>query len=125
MQSQSRPIITVLLACGFFLVQPAAAKETREREGFREANSDFDLDAGAIKLVYDPSQDNRFTLTFDGYEEEHGEPGGLTAIPGLGAVLYSVDRNATARFFDRFRLQRAITRRSVTKRLYRSKRSSA
>ena len=40
------------------------------------------------------------------YNEEHGEPGGLTAIPAPGAALYQVDRNVTTRFFDRFRLER-------------------
>jgi Fe(3+) dicitrate transport protein len=78
----------------------------REREGFREANSDYDLDEGSAKLVCDPWRDSRFILTFDGYEEEHGEPGGLTVIPGPDAVLYQDDREATSRFFDRFRLQR-------------------
>ena len=78
----------------------------RQRDGFREANSDFELNSGAIKLVYDPSKTSRFVFTFDGYEEDHGEPGGLTTVPGPGAALYSVDRDATTRFFDRFHLQR-------------------
>jgi Fe(3+) dicitrate transport protein len=78
----------------------------REREGFREANSDYNLDAGSAKLVYDVSSESRFVLSLDAYDEEHGEPGGLTTIPGPGAVLYSVDRNATSRFFDWFRLKR-------------------
>jgi Fe(3+) dicitrate transport protein len=83
----------------------------RQREGFRQANSDYDLNAGSAKLVYDVSSDSRFILTLDGYEEEHGEPGGLRRQePGVpdpaNAVLYEVDRNATSRFFDRFRLKR-------------------
>jgi Fe(3+) dicitrate transport protein len=77
----------------------------RQREGFRE-NSDYDLNAGSAKLVYDGTNDSRFILTFDAYSEEHGEPGGLTAIPAPGAALYQVDRNVTTRFFDRFRLER-------------------
>jgi Fe(3+) dicitrate transport protein len=78
----------------------------REREGFRQTNSDYQLDEGSGKFVYDPSEDSRFILTFDGYEEEHGEPGGLTVIPGPDAALYQDDRNASSRLFDRFRLQR-------------------
>ena len=77
----------------------------RQREGFRE-NSDYHLNAGSAKLVYDVSSDSRFILTIDAYNEDHGEPGGLTAIPAPGAALYQVDRNVTTRFFDRFRLQR-------------------
>jgi Fe(3+) dicitrate transport protein len=84
----------------------------REREGFR-TNSDYELDNGSVRLVYDPNNDNRFILTLDGYDEEHGEPGGLRtfidpnpAVPLAANVLYQVDRNATSRFFDRFRLKR-------------------
>lgn len=77
----------------------------REREGFRE-NSDYDLNAGSARLVYDLSNDSRLLLTLDAYDEEHGEPGGLTTIPQPNAVLYQVDRNASSRFFDRFRLER-------------------
>ena len=38
----------------------------REREGFREANSDYDLNNGSVKLVYDVNSDSRFVLTLDG-----------------------------------------------------------
>jgi Fe(3+) dicitrate transport protein len=77
----------------------------RQRDGFR-TNSDYDLNAGSAKLVYDVSNDSRLILTADLYDEEHGEPGGLTEVPAPGASLYQVDRNVTTRFFDRFRLQR-------------------
>ena len=77
----------------------------RERDGFR-TNSDYDLNNGSAKLVYDLTDDSRLILTADLYEEEHGEPGGLTEVPAPGASLYQVDRNVTTRFFDRFRLKR-------------------
>jgi Fe(3+) dicitrate transport protein len=82
----------------------------RQREGFR-VNSDYDLDNGSVRLVYDATNDDRFTLTLDAYDEEHGEPGGLRtfidpAVPLAANVLYQVDRNASSRFFDRFRLKR-------------------
>ncbi|HEX8281592.1 MAG TPA: TonB-dependent receptor plug domain-containing protein, partial [Chthoniobacterales bacterium] len=85
----------------------------REREGFRE-NSDYHLDNGSLKLVLNTSDDSRFILTLDGYDEEHGEPGGLTEVPVFnqngtlvsGLALYDVDRNVTTRFYDRFRLER-------------------
>jgi Fe(3+) dicitrate transport protein len=93
----------------------------REREGFREANSDYEVDAGSARVVWDVTNDSRFILTFDAYEEEHGEPGGLRrrgdpdgdpmvgdpSIP-TGAIprYYEDDRNASSRLFDRFRLSR-------------------
>jgi Fe(3+) dicitrate transport protein len=82
----------------------------REREGFR-TNSDYDLDNGSVRLVWEVTGNDRFVLTLDGYDEEHGEPGGLRRHePGVpdpaNSVLYEVDRNASSRFFDRFRLKR-------------------
>jgi Fe(3+) dicitrate transport protein len=92
----------------------------REREGFRWSNSDYEVDAGSARGVYDITSDSRFILTFDAYEEEHGEPGGLrrrgdpTGDPMIGdpdlegAIprYYEDDRDATSRLFDRFRLSR-------------------
>ena len=82
----------------------------REREGFR-TNSDYDLDNGSVKLVWEVTSNDRFVLTLDGYDEEHGEPGGLRragdpAGNPLRSFFYEDDRNATTRFFDRFRLKR-------------------
>ncbi|HEX8490563.1 MAG TPA: TonB-dependent receptor, partial [Chthoniobacterales bacterium] len=79
-------------------------------EGFR-VNSDYDLDAASGKFVLELDSDSRLILTGDFYYEEHGEPGGLRRQePGVPdparSVLYEVDRNATSRFFDRFRLTR-------------------
>lgn len=82
----------------------------REREGFR-TNSDYDLDNGSVRLVYDVTNDSRFVLTLDAYDETHGEPGGLRRRGDPSgdpprSVFYDDDRNATTRFFDRFRLKR-------------------
>ena len=88
----------------------------RQRDGFREANGDYDLNNGSIRLVYDLTPNDRFILTGDFYDEEHGEPGGLRTFTSPGGidpvtgidynVLYQDDRDATSRFFDRFRFQR-------------------
>jgi Fe(3+) dicitrate transport protein len=81
----------------------------RQQEGFREANSDYDLNAGSARLVWDVTNDSRFILTLDAYDEEHGEPGGLRrreAVNPPNSVFVEDDRNATTRFFDRFRLER-------------------
>jgi Fe(3+) dicitrate transport protein len=82
----------------------------RQRDGFR-TNSDYDLDNGSVRLVFDATSDSRFILTLDAYDEEHGEPGGLRrrgdpAGDPPRSVFYDDDRNATTRFFDRFRLKR-------------------
>ncbi len=80
----------------------------RQRDGFREANSDYEVNNGSAKLVYDVDSSSRFILTADLYNEEHGEPGGLTEFQNAAgtASLYQDDRNASTRFFDRFVLER-------------------
>ena len=78
----------------------------RQGEGFRTANSDFELNAGNIKLVLDGNTDSRWILSLEAYEEEHGEPGGLTFATGPNAVNYHENRDAASRLFDRFELSR-------------------
>lgn len=72
----------------------------RQTDGFRDANSDVELFAGSAKLVLDATSDSRWILTYDGYDEEHGEPGGLTPAG------FAADPDTTTRRFDRFRLER-------------------
>jgi len=86
----------------------------RETDGFRQANSDQDLFSGSMKVVMDGDTDSRWIFSGDGYSEEHGEAGGQTLSTNPNgsdpnAVLYDVDRDATSRFNDRFRLQRGFT----------------
>lgn len=81
----------------------------RQQDGFREANSDYDLNAGSARLVWDVTNDSRFVLTLDAYDEEHGEPGGLRrreAENPPNSVFVEDDPTASTRFFDRFRLER-------------------
>ncbi|MBS0657876.1 MAG: TonB-dependent receptor plug domain-containing protein [Verrucomicrobia bacterium] len=81
----------------------------RQRDGFRATNGDYDLNAGSLKLVYDLNRSSRLILTLDAYDEEHGEPGGLRrrdVVNPPNSVFFDVDRNASTRFFDRFRLKR-------------------
>src|SRR5262249_41409498 len=49
----------------------------RRQDGFREANSDYRLDNGSPRFVFDLTRDSKLILTFDFYDEEHGEPGGM------------------------------------------------
>src|SRR6266542_7111765 len=81
----------------------------RQQEGFREANSDYELNAGSARLVWDVTNDSRFVLTLDAYDEEHAEPGGLRRREDVNppnSVFVEDDRTATTRFSDRFRLER-------------------
>jgi Fe(3+) dicitrate transport protein len=78
----------------------------RQSDGFRQANSDYVLDGGHFKVTYDVDDDTRLIFAFDGYEEEHGEPGGL-APPGIASpFIYDQNRDATTKFHDRFELRR-------------------
>jgi len=72
----------------------------RESEGFRQANSDYRIDGGHFKITYDVDADTRWIFAFDGYEEEHGEPGGLS-LAG-----YAANREQTTKLNDRFQLSR-------------------
>src|SRR5438552_8076068 len=81
----------------------------RQQEGFREANSDYNLNGGSPRFVLDVTRDSRFILTGDLYDEEHGEPGGFRrreAVNAPNSVFVEDDRTASTRFFDRFRLER-------------------
>src|SRR3989338_7842103 len=73
----------------------------REGNGFRATNSDFEVLGGGLKATLGQTTDSRWTLVYDEYHEEHGEPGGLTK-----AVADGQGRDATTRFNDRFRLER-------------------
>jgi Fe(3+) dicitrate transport protein len=72
----------------------------READGFREANSEYSLTGGHFKLAWDVDADTRWILALDGYEEEHGEPGGLNARD------FARNPDKTTRFHDEFRLRR-------------------
>jgi Fe(3+) dicitrate transport protein len=81
----------------------------RQQDGFRDANSDYNLNGGSPRLVWDVTNDSRFILTLDAYDEEHGEPGGMRrreAVNPPNSVFIEDSRTATTRFFDRFRLER-------------------
>lgn len=78
----------------------------REGEGFRDGNSWFELDAFHLRLLLDAETDSRWVFTLGSYEEEHGEPGGLTFGTGPGAADYRENRNAASRLHDLFELKR-------------------
>jgi Fe(3+) dicitrate transport protein len=78
----------------------------REGDGFRDANSQFSLDAGHLKVMLDANTASRWIFTLEGYAEEHGEPGGLTFASGRLAVNYNDNREAASRVNDLFKLER-------------------
>lgn len=91
-----------------------ASFQHRQGDGFRTANSDFVVNGGHFKLVWGALDSTRWTLAFDGYAEEHGEPGGLTLERGPGLANYEDDRNQASRLHDRFRLQRYVPSLTLT-----------
>ncbi len=88
----------------------------RQSEGFRESNSDYRLDGGHFKVVYESGPDTEWMLAMDAYEEEHGEPGGLTLASGPGLANYDENRDQTTREHDRFRLRRYVPALTLTHR---------
>lgn len=74
----------------------------RSSDGFRNFNSDYRLDGGNVKLVYHFDDDTRLIFNVDMYEEEHGEPGGLTA------AAFASTPEMTTKVHDRFELRRYV-----------------
>jgi Fe(3+) dicitrate transport protein len=59
--------------------------------------------------VWNVTDDSRFILTLDAYDEEHGEPGGMRRreeVNPPNSVFVEDGFTQTSRFFDRFRLER-------------------
>jgi Fe(3+) dicitrate transport protein len=81
----------------------------RTQDGFREANSDYRVDNGSTRFVFDLTRDSQLILTLDFYDEEHGEPGGMRRrekINPPNSVFIEEGFTQTSRFFDRFQLKR-------------------
>ncbi len=72
----------------------------RSGDGFRQSNSDYETNGGRVKLVYQQDEDTRWIIGMDAFQQENGEPGGLSA------ATYSTNRDATTRPNDRFKLER-------------------
>ncbi|MGA8419993.1 MAG: hypothetical protein WB691_09575, partial [Pseudolabrys sp.] len=81
----------------------------RQQDGFREANSDYELNNGSSRFVWDVTKDSQFILTLDFYDENHGEPGGMRRreeVNPPNSVFVEDGFTQSSRFFDRFRLER-------------------
>ena len=77
----------------------------RQGDGFRKANSDFEVISGGLKVTLNQTSDSRLTLNYEEYHEEHGEPGGLS-LAAASNPTYEEDRAFSTRLYDRFRLER-------------------
>lgn len=83
----------------------------RQSQGFREVNSQYDLNNGNLTLAWDADTRHRCYFKLNGYEECNGEPGGLRLNNETvrTPVNYNVDRSASSRFHDQFQLNRYAT----------------
>ncbi len=72
----------------------------RQSQGFRNNNSQVDLYSGGTKFKIQQDEDTTWKIGFDAYQENHGEPGGLTRAD------FDSDPTKTNRLNDRFELNR-------------------
>ncbi|MBI3317325.1 MAG: TonB-dependent receptor [Candidatus Omnitrophica bacterium] len=72
----------------------------RQGDGFRLANSNFEVISSGIKATINQTGDSRLKMTYDEYHEEHGEPGGLTR------AQFDNDPSVNTLRFDHFRMER-------------------
>lgn len=80
----------------------------RESDGFRSENSDYDLNNGAIKLLYSLDNGGKIIFNADTYEETHGEPGGLSITDFNSGSLkatrlndeFSLDRDSVSLTYE-------------------------
>jgi Fe(3+) dicitrate transport protein len=75
----------------------------RQSDGFRSANSGYDLDNGAVKLIYTLDNNGKIIFNADTYREAHGEPGGLRVAD------FNAGKTHATRMYDRFELERDFT----------------
>ena len=78
----------------------------RQTDGFRAANSQFNLNSWSGTLSWGQQTTARTYLTIDAYDETHGEPGGVTLATGPGTVNWNSDTYGTSRFYDNMRISR-------------------
>ncbi len=72
----------------------------RQSQGFRDFNSQYDVYYGGAKFMIEQDPTARWTIALDLYNEEHGEPGGLTRSD------FDVESTKTTRPSDHFELNR-------------------
>ena len=78
----------------------------RQTDGFRAANSQFNLNSWSGTLSWGQQTTARTYLIIDAYDETHGEPGGVTLASGPNTVNWNSDPYGTSRFYDTMRISR-------------------
>ena len=80
----------------------------RQSQGFRQANSQYALNNGNLTMALDADTKHRWYFKLNGYAECNGEPGGLRLNNNTvrTPVNYNVDRSASSRLHDEFKLNR-------------------
>ena len=78
----------------------------RQTDGFRAANSQFNLNSWSGTLSWGQQTTARTYLIIDAYDETHGEPGGVTLASGPNTVNWNSDPYGTSRLYDTMRISR-------------------
>jgi Fe(3+) dicitrate transport protein len=78
----------------------------RQTDGFRAANSEFNLNSWSGTVSWGQQTTARTYLIIDAYDETHGEPGGVTLASGPNTVNWNSDPYGTTRFYDNMRISR-------------------
>ncbi len=81
----------------------------RQSQGFRAHNSQYEVYYGGTKFKVEQDPSAYWTVVFDSYNEEHGEPGGLTRAD------FDADPTKTNRLNDHFELNRYAGSLAYTK----------
>jgi Fe(3+) dicitrate transport protein len=78
----------------------------RQTDGFRQANSQWNLNEFSGTLVYGEGTRARTYLTVDAYTADIHEPGGLTTNTTKNSINYNTNYSGTSRLYDNLQLQR-------------------
>lgn len=78
----------------------------RSSDGFRNFNSDYDINNGGARFTLNAAPDTLVHLDFDIYSGRFGEPGGLSNVPGEGLAYIGDNRFASTLHSDQLRIDR-------------------
>jgi len=78
----------------------------RQGDGPQKVNSDFAADYVQIRNHTFKGK-NKYKLSFNGYNSDHGEPGGFAKDPGTDANVFGDDLEVASKRHDRLKVSRA------------------
>lgn len=79
---------------------------SRSSKGFRDFNSDLDIQNGGFRFTLAPSSETRILIDLDAYQGRHNEPGGLSDVAGDQLAFIGDDRFASTLQYDRLKIDR-------------------